>query len=118
MAKEPFKDPFPNLSRPSLFASKRETDKAKAPPAPISIDDVVEKMAGSVARGAEFGMSENLKSAKVNKSSGRQSKTKPVVSEPKKRGPKPKGDPEPWKTEGVSRRTYFRRQKALKESGS
>ena len=33
----------------------------------------------------------------------------------KKRGPKPKGDPEPWKAEGVSRHTYFRRQKQKRE---
>jgi hypothetical protein len=111
MAKEPFKDPFPNLNRPSLFAPKKDMASAK-PSAPIveavrpiSINEVVEKMAGAISRGAEFGISESLKPPHAKKPSAEKSS----------RGRPKSGKPRPWEGSGLSKSEYYRRQKALKD---
>jgi hypothetical protein len=111
MAKEPFKDPFPNLHRPSLFAPKKDAASVKQTSTSvevsrsISINDVVEKMAGAVSRGAEMGVSESLKPPKAKKSSAE----KPSRGRPKS------GKPRPWEGSGLSKSEYYRRQKAAKE---
>jgi hypothetical protein len=84
MAKESYKDPFPNLRPPRLFAAETRAEPMTTTAEPNKVEKAKAALAGATPAKSKRG--------------------RPVKV----------ADSEPWKAEGVSRMTWYRRQKKEK----
>ena len=97
-------DPYAGLPRRRLFASSGsvEVPVAKA----ITVDEVIGEMCGSVERGSDLVLSREISKNILEKSGEKK-------DDPKKRRGRPSLG-EPWKAEGISKVTWFKREKKRK----
>ena len=97
-------DPYAGLPRRRLFASSGsgEVPVAKA----ITVEEVIAEMGRAVEGGAELILSRGI-SKNISEKSGEKK------DDPKKRRGRPSLG-EPWKAEGISKVTWFKREKKRK----